>query len=559
MPTIPSPGTFCSVLSGLLLCLIIESCNNGSLGDKKVDTPPVPTFKKTLYIRKNASEPAAAADIAALERAMRKMRAAPCGSPLSWYYQAAIHSVPMSVANSDPLCPSYLTVADLKPAWMDCTHDAMHPELHFLLWHRLFIWYFERIVRKLSGKTDFALPYWDYTNANYRVMPAAFRDSNSALFEPARLPDLNKGNPIGSEMDGALDMTADDAWTTYEDFNENIDNSPHGAMHEYIGGADDGYSTFNNIYQATTSGLMAEVPSAAYNPEHPDYAKVADYARKTVELIDTRFPGIPFPYPHITVVNGLDAMEYPMMVNDLPFKEPADAIEFTAHEVFHSLFPFYVGTNETKYSFMDEGLATMVEFTLHQMIDSTVPVGNNTGDVNKSAGTEQDLPIITLTPQLIGAARYADKDMKPALGFYYIREMLGEEKFNQALRYFIEKWAGKHPTPYDFFQCMNTGAGQDLNWFWDNWFFHKYVPDLAISKVDNAKITIQRKGEGMVPIHLTVKYANGETKHITKTIACWAHGNRQITIPMKKGFQSIDLGAPFDADSDPGNNHWRAN
>jgi hypothetical protein len=324
----------------------------------------------------------------------------------------------------------------------------------------------------------------------------------------------------------------------------------------------------SNHYTWRSSGVLVDSTTgrrtrvdAVYSPEHPDYAKVAGYARKTVELIDTRFPGIPFPYSHITVVDGLDAMEYPMMVNDLPFKDPADAIGFTAHEVFHSLFPFYVGTNETKYSFMDEGLATMVEFTLHQKIDSTVPVGNNTGDVNKSAGSEQDLPIMTLTPQLIGAARYADKDMKPALGFAYLREMLGEARFNKALRYFIKAWAGKHPTPYDFFQCMNTGAGQNENWFWDNWFFHKYVPDLAISKVDGSKVTIQRKGEGMVPIHLTIHYKNGETKHITRTIACWSAGNRQITIPIEtpKKIVAIDLGAPFDADSDPTNNTWIEN
>jgi aminopeptidase N len=151
--------------------------------------------------------------------------------------------------------------------------------------------------------------------------------------------------------------------------------------------------------------------------------------------------------------------------------------------------------------------------------------------------------------------------MKPALGFAYLREMLGEARFNKALRYFIKAWAGKHPTPYDFFQCMNTGAGQNENWFWDNWFFHKYVPDLAISKVDGSKVTIQRKGEGMVPIHLTIHYKNGETKHITRTIACWSAGNRQITIPIEtpKKIVAIDLGAPFDADSDPTNNTWIEN
>lgn len=44
----------------------------------------------------------------------------------------------------------------------------------------------------------------------------------------------------------------------------------------------------------------------------------------------------------------------------------------------------------------------------HPLVDSAIPIGNNTSDVNLSAGTEQALPIVTLTPKLTGAARYAD-------------------------------------------------------------------------------------------------------------------------------------------------------
>jgi len=193
---------------------------------------------------------------------------------------------------------------------------------------------------------------------------------------------------------------------------------------------------------------------AVYNPSHLSYVPVVNYARKTTELMSYQFPGIPFPYPHITIFEGLDAMEYPMMVNDLPFEEKKDAIEFTAHEVFHSLFPFYVGTNETKYSFMDEGWGTLAEFLLHPLIDSTSKVGNNTDDVNRSAGSEQDVPIMTLTPQLLGSARYADKDMKPALGYLYVKEMLGDQLFKKALNYYIVQWKGRHPTPFEFF-CLH--------------------------------------------------------------------------------------------------------
>jgi hypothetical protein len=109
---------------------------------------------------------------------------------------------------------------------------------------------------------------------------------------------------------------------------------------------------------------------------------------------------------------------------------------------------------------------------------------------------------------------------------------------------------------------MNKGAELNMNWFWDNWFFHKYVPDLAITGATQngpkTFITIRRKGEAIVPVHLTIHYADKTISHITKTIACWSAGNRNITIPLSatKKIVSIELGAPFDADSNPSNNSW---
>ena len=95
---------------------------------------------------------------------------------------------------------------------------------------------------------------------------------------------------------------------------------------------------------------------AAFNPAHKDYFEVIGFARKTVESMSYKFPAWPYPYAHETVFDGLDQMEYPMMVNDNPTKTKEDAITLTDHEIFHTMFPFYMGINETKYGWMDEGL-----------------------------------------------------------------------------------------------------------------------------------------------------------------------------------------------------------
>lgn len=302
---------------------------------------------------------------------------------------------------------------------------------------------------------------------------------------------------------------------------------------------------------------------AVYDPLDTAFNDVVNYARKTVEFISYKIPGIPFPYPHETIFEGLDAMEYPMMVNDRPF-EGIDAVQFTAHEVFHTLFPFWVGINETKYSFMDEGWATFAEFTLLQYISPGSPEGYDLSSVNESAGSDQDVPVMTLTPQLYGKARFADKDLKPALALHYLREMLGDSIFCQATQYYIRQWQGRHPTPFDFFACMSKGAGQDLDWFWQNWYFEKNVPDLAIGRVeaatDAAYVQILRKREAMVPIHLHVQYTDGTSCDVNRSVACWRRGAHSVTlqIPGRKKIKTLQLGNAYDADTDLNNNRWPA-
>jgi hypothetical protein len=303
---------------------------------------------------------------------------------------------------------------------------------------------------------------------------------------------------------------------------------------------------------------------AVYNPEHFTYQPIIDYARKTVKAMSYQFPKIPYPYPHETVFDGPDEMEFPMMVDNNPFKNKKDAIQLTAHEIFHTIFPFYVGTNETKYSFMDEGWATMAEFYLAPMIDSSVPVEYDMTDINTNSGIETDVPVMTLTPQLGGAARFTDKDQKPALGYFYIKEMLGDELFLKALHFYIDNWKGRHPTPYDFFNCINTASGVNLNWFWRNWFFEKGVPDLAIGKVTQYRqiysVEVINKGGEAVPIHITIYFKDGTKLFLNSSIACWSGGSKTkiLAFHTSKTVKKIILGKPYDADVDKTNNYWEA-
>jgi len=303
---------------------------------------------------------------------------------------------------------------------------------------------------------------------------------------------------------------------------------------------------------------------AVFNHDHKSYFEVINYARKTVEAMSYKFPKWPYPYPHETVFDGLDQMEYPMMVNDAPYEKTEDDIELTDHEIFHTMFPFYMGVNETKYAWMDEGWATVGEWVISSVIDPKITDLFAINNYEINAGTENDPPVMTLSTLQDGMAYQNNSYPKPALGYLYVKDMLGDTLFTKALHYYITQWHGKHPMPYDFFNCINTGSGINLNWFWKSWFFDNGVPDQAISKVSVLKkqysVIITNIGTKPVPIDLTVYYNDGTTMLLHRSIACWKNGNKTATLNFtgQKAVQKLVLGTGYDADVDKDDNVWMA-
>ncbi|MCC3159294.1 M1 family metallopeptidase [Hymenobacter sp. 15J16-1T3B] len=301
---------------------------------------------------------------------------------------------------------------------------------------------------------------------------------------------------------------------------------------------------------------------AVYNPKHQDYEEVVQFGRKTVEAMSYTFPKWPFPYPHITVFDGLDQMEYPMMVNDNPVETRADAITLTDHEIFHTMFPFYMGTNETKYGWMDEGWATIGEWLISSIIAPKLDDDYGIAPYAGAAATEVDVPIATLSTQQTGTAFFLNSYPKPGLGYLYVKDMLGDELFTKALHHYIETWHGKHPMPYDFFNAMNAGASRNLNWFWQRWFFDAGYPDLAIQSVTKQgagyDVLVAAKGSKPVPIDLTITYTDGTTQQAHRSVAVWETGARTVTVnvPGDKAVKQVKLGSTLVPDSYPQDNVW---
>ncbi|WNM18773.1 M1 family metallopeptidase [Flavobacterium capsici] len=319
----------------------------------------------------------------------------------------------------------------------------------------------------------------------------------------------------------------------------------------------------SNHYVWQSSSVMVDPKTkrrtrvdAVYNEIHKDFELVASDARKTVEAMSYSFPKWPFPYQHETIFDGLDQMEYPMMVNDNPVEDREESIELTDHEIFHTMFPFYMGINETKYGWMDEGWATIGEWIITPLIDNRFVDKYGIEPTAQNAGKEIDVPITTLTTLLNDTSMFINSYPKPAFGYLFVKDMLGDELFYKGLHYYIGKWNGKHPMPNDFFYCMNTGSGTNLDWFWDKWFFGTGILDLSIKNVKANQITIENLGEKPLPIDLEITFSDGSVEKIHQSIAAWKKGNKEVVVTTKsaKKIKKVVLGSTYVPDSNKKNN-----
>lgn len=296
--------------------------------------------------------------------------------------------------------------------------------------------------------------------------------------------------------------------------------------------------------------------SAVYDPSSENFYEVCSISRKSIEYFSTVLPAVAYPYPRMTVFNGSGGMEFPMMVNEGDGGDHAGTVFVTTHEIAHTYFPFYMGINERKYAWMDEGWAQALPMDLQkELAPESNPRSRNVFRYLNTAGTMWDVPVTTLSGNLGNFRSYGFASyFKPACAYDILRKTLGEEVFDKALREYMLRWNGKHPTPYDFFFTFNDVTGQNLDWFFRPWFFEAGYPDLAIEKVkvegNETKVTIKKVGALPVPVEVRA----GNTT-VTKPASVWADGKNSVTLtlPYTPGVQ-VFLGNQYIPDADESNN-----
>ena len=307
---------------------------------------------------------------------------------------------------------------------------------------------------------------------------------------------------------------------------------------------------------------------AAYNDTAADYHHVAQYARHSLDWLSHHWPGVPYPYEKTTVFQGYAGMEYPMMANDETYGDTTFSRFVAEHEIAHTYMPFYMGINETRYGFMDEGWATTFEILIGREdlgVDKaeTFYKQFRVGGWINDPSPGEDVPIVGPGDNYTGTALGNNEYGKPSLGYLAMKDLLGDDLFKKCLHEYMSRWHGKHPLPWDFFFTFNDASGKNLNWFWNNWFFSNSYIDLALksatSSGNNYTITIDNIGGMPAPVNVIVNYTDGTKESFHQTPSIWQNNLQQATVKVSvsKKVASVNLDGGIFMDADPSNNTWK--
>jgi hypothetical protein len=268
------------------------------------------------------------------------------------------------------------------------------------------------------------------------------------------------------------------------------------------------------------------------------WTRATEYLKASIEIYSKDF----FEYPWnnaVSIAGIVTGMEYPGMIFN-NYKETRGALWFlVSHEIGHNWYPMIVGSNEREYMWQDEGFNTFINYYATSIFNNGEYAKDDTlfnpdywSMLNVDKLPSQINPLM-VPPEAMDMDKFFIYYGKTSYGLKLLRDVvLGKNRFDYAFRKYTAAWAFKHPTPYDFFHFMNSATGEDLNWFWKEWFFTTWTLDQAVTEVkyvdnDSAKgalITIENKGKMIMPVIVKIIQSGGKSEIIRLPVEIWQRG-----------------------------------
>jgi len=206
----------------------------------------------------------------------------------------------------------------------------------------------------------------------------------------------------------------------------------------------------------------------------------------------------------------------------------------------HSWYQGMLATNESLFSWMDEGFTSYASNRIEQQLfpeDWSNAHGSSYKGYKRIANSKYEEPLCTHadhfnTNWAYGTASYS----KGVVILDQLSHIVGQEIVDSSLLRYFNEWSFKHPTAADFKRIVERESGIELDWYFDYFVNTTKTIDYAIAEVsatENGSRILLQKGEMPMPIEVEVILNNGTTlQYYIPTVLM--RGEKEIEVPMEQ-------------------------
>ncbi|MCH8963228.1 MAG: M1 family metallopeptidase, partial [Bacteroidetes bacterium] len=311
-------------------------------------------------------------------------------------------------------------------------------------------------------------------------------------------------------------------------------------VHDFAWTASPAFLEYTDTWRHVNLRLLLQPEHEGQAQRHFDAAKVA--LEKFDEWVGE------YPYTTLTLIDGLggsNGMEYPTLITCGTFykipswmRVPLEIV--TIHEFGHQYFYGLLASNEFEEAWLDEGMNSYLETRIMDTVYGPGSVLDFPG-LRMDDGPGQRIGYVKNDPSRgalftksweyqfgdYGKASYA----KPATVMNTLERLLGWETMRRFLRTYYERWRFRHPTTRDLQDVAEEVAGEDLDWFFDQFVYGTAVVDYAIDRLrvremdppggsaeDEAwyesEVRVERRADGTFPQTLLVRFEDGSVEEM---------------------------------------------
>ena len=276
-------------------------------------------------------------------------------------------------------------------------------------------------------------------------------------------------------------------------------------VHDFMWAADPEYK---HISQKVRDDLTIHVLYKTSNTTDADWQQVLASAVKALPFIEKTFG--PYPYKQYSFIHGGDGgMEYPMAT--LLFNKGA-----WLHEWMHSWYYGLLGTNESLYSWMDEGFTDYADARVQAFLDNSDewPYKGSYAAYFNLVRSNKEEPLTTHADHF--NTNFAYSNAAYSKGTVFVEQLgyiTGAQVRDKILLEYYWKWRFKHPNAADFLRIAEEVSDMKLDWYKEYFVNTTRTIDYSIDSLwaedGKTKVRIRRIGLMPMPIDLQLTFKDG--------------------------------------------------